>query len=81
MPVCGREFYIAFMRSKSWSIEAAERGQMPTNQSPHVLNRRHIRPISRPRKKLHALGRTEVSNRLCNMWACIILLKIAPGMP
>ena len=37
--------------------------------------------VSRPWKKLLVLDWIEVSNSLCNMWVCIILLKIAPGMP
>ena len=45
------------------------------NQIPHVLNMQHIWRISRPRKRLHVLGWTEVSNSLCNMWT------LAPGMP
>ncbi|GFV51515.1 hypothetical protein TNCV_2908181 [Trichonephila clavipes] len=44
----------------------------PNPTRPHM---RHVRQISRPRKKLRVLGRTEVLNSLCNMWACIILLK------
>ncbi|GFW56394.1 hypothetical protein TNCV_2089011 [Trichonephila clavipes] len=49
--------------------------ERPTNQIPHVLNRRYIQRISRQRKKLCMLGSTEVSNSLCSMWACSILMK------
>ena len=58
-----------------WSCKTWIKSKMPTNQFPHVLNRQHIWRIRRPRKKLHALGWTEVSNSLWNMWMCIVLLK------
>ena len=58
-----------------WSCKTQVTTQTLTNQIPHVLNRRHIWWLSRPRKKLQVLESTEVSNCLCNMWAFIILLK------
>ncbi|GFT25683.1 hypothetical protein TNCV_1965741 [Trichonephila clavipes] len=65
MSTCGREFNIACMRSQSSSFEAAERGsrsrKTALKQMPHVLNRRHIRRISRSKKKLHVLGLPEKS--------------------
>ncbi|GFW39955.1 hypothetical protein TNCV_5116381 [Trichonephila clavipes] len=50
--VFGREFHIARMRSKRMRIMI----EPPANHIPHVINRRHIRRISSPRKNLHVLG-------------------------
>ena len=58
-----------------WSCRMRITSETLTNQISHVLNGRHIRRISRPKKKLHALDWTEDSNNVCNMRACIILLK------
>ena len=76
MSACGRE-YCLYAQSKFvfWSCKTRISSKTLPNQISRVLNRRHIRRISRPRKKSHVLSWTEVSNSLCNMWACIILLK------
>ena len=58
-----------------WNCRTRITSETPTNQITHVFNRRHIRRISRPWKKLHVLGRMQVSNTLWNMLACIILLQ------
>ena len=44
-----------------------------TNKTPHLINRRNIWQTNTPIKML---GWTEFWNSLCNMWACIILLKV-----
>ena len=61
---------IVFRNCRTWITS-----ETPTKQIPHVLNKRHIQRVRKPKKKLHLLGWTEVSNSLFNTWACIILLN------
>ncbi|GFT86429.1 hypothetical protein TNCV_3259301 [Trichonephila clavipes] len=56
-------------------LQDANHERVADQPKPTMLSRQHIRRISKKRKKLHVLGGTEVPNSLCNMWACIILLK------
>ena len=80
---CRREFHIAFMHSQSSYIENCRMqimSEMPTNQIPHMLNRRHVWWISRPWKKLHSLGWTEVFNVFGTCACALSYWKVAPGM-
>ena len=49
----------------------------PTNQITHVLSRRHIQQLARPRKKLHVLARKVFPTS----WGALSCWKIAPRMP
>ena len=65
-----------------WRCRTQITRQMPTNKTPHTCSLGDISGAiinkpgrSRPRKKLHVLGSTEISNSIRNMWASFILLK------